>query len=190
MAITKIKSIKSTIRKAISYIINPEKTDDGILVSSFGCSPETADIEFDFTRSKSRGVGTNLGYHAIQSFMEGEITMEEAHRLGKELASGLLQGKYEYVIATHIDKGHIHNHIIFNSVSYVTNRKYHVKNNELGNIRTISDRICSENGYTVIEIKEKENLSMSRINGIRAGSHAYEKILIRRLRMQLRGKSF
>ncbi len=87
----------------------------------------------------------------LKNIIRGEISMEEAHRLGEELASVYLNGKYEYVIATHIDKEHIHNHIIFNSVSFVTYKKYHEKNNELRNLRKISDQICKENGYSVIE---------------------------------------
>lgn len=151
MAITKIKPIKATVGKAIRYIINPEKTDEGLLVSSYGCAPETADIEFDFTRGKSRGVGGNQAYHLIQSFQKEEVKMEDAHRIGKEFADKILEGQYEYVISTHIDKGHIHNHIIFNSVNYKTHKKYHDCKKSYQDIRQISDTLCEENKLSIIE---------------------------------------
>ena len=122
MAVTKIHPIKTTLNKAIDYICNPDKTDDKVLISSYGCSYETADIEFGFTLSKARDKGDNLGHHLIQSFAPGEVSYEEAHRIGKELADKVLGGKYEYVLTTHIDKGHIHNHIIFCAVDFTTHR--------------------------------------------------------------------
>ncbi len=119
MAVTKIHLIKTTLNKAIDYICNPDKTDNQILISSYGCSYQTADIEFGFTLSKARDKGDNLGHHLIQSFAPGEVSYEEAHRIGKELADKVLGGKYEYVLTTHIDKGHIHNHIIFCAVNFL-----------------------------------------------------------------------
>ena len=112
MAVTKIHSIKSTLGKAIDYICDEKKTDEKVLISSYGCSPETADLEFKYTLSKDPDSGPNLAFHLIQSFAPGETTGEEAHRIGNELAEQLLQGKYSYVMATHIDKNHIHNHLI------------------------------------------------------------------------------
>ena len=113
MARTEIHPIKSTLRKALDYICNPEKTDGKILISSYGCEPETADLEFEYTLSGSVGrKGNNLAHHLIQSFDPGEVSYEEAHRIGKELADKVLQGKYEYVLTTHIDKNHTHNHLI------------------------------------------------------------------------------
>ena len=124
MAVTKIHPIKTTLNKAVDYICNPDKTDNQILISSYGCSYQTADIEFGFTLSKARDKGDNLGHHLIQSFAPGEVSYEEAHRIGKELADKVLGGRYEYVLTTHIDKGHIHNHIIFCAVDFTTHRKY------------------------------------------------------------------
>lgn len=152
MATTKIKPIKTTVKKAIDYICNPLKTEDSLLVSSFGCSPETADIEFEFTRDKSRGWGDNLAYHLIQSFaIDDNISPETVHKLGIEFADKVLKGQHEYVITTHVDKGHIHNHIIFNSVNYVTHNKYHDCKQTYKNIRSISDNFCREYGTSVIE---------------------------------------
>lgn len=113
MAYTKIHPIKSTLKKALDYIMNPEKTDSRLLVSSFGCSPETADIEFRFTLDQAMDKGDNLAHHLIQSFKPGEVDYETAHKIGKQLADEVTGGKYEYVLTTHIDRGHIHNHIIF-----------------------------------------------------------------------------
>ena len=150
MAVTKIHPIKTTLNKAIDYICNPDKTDNQILISSFGCSYQTADIEFDFTLSKAREKGDNLGHHLIQSFAPGEVSYEEAHRIGKELADKVLGGRYEYVLTTHIDKGHIHNHIIFCAVDFVSHRKYVSNKKSYYQIRNESDRLCKEHGLSVI----------------------------------------
>lgn len=128
MAYLKIFPIKVTDKKALDYITNPDKTDEKLLVSSFGCSPETADLEFSMTRemAKKNGMdkGNNLAFHLIQSFKPGEVDAETAHRLGQQFADEVLKGKYEYVISTHVDKNHIHNHIIFNAASFVDHHKY------------------------------------------------------------------
>lgn len=125
MAITKTHPIRSTLNLAIEYILNPQKTDDTLLCSSYGCGINTAAIEFEWTRKKSAERGTHLARHIIQSFKPGETTPEQAHEIGKQLADEVLGGKYEYVLSTHIDRGHIHNHIIFNAVSFVDYNKYH-----------------------------------------------------------------
>ena len=124
MAVTKIHPIKSTLKKALDYIENPVKTDEKILVSSFACSYETADIEFELLLSQAMQKGNNLAHHLIQSFAPGETTPEQAHEIGRQLADEVLQGKYPYVLTTHIDKGHVHNHIIFCAVDMVNQRKY------------------------------------------------------------------
>ena len=105
MAVTKTHPIKTTLNKAISYICNPDKTDGMLLVSSFGCSAESADIEFSWTRRHAIDKGTNLGRHLIQAFEPGETTPEQAHEIGMKLAQEVLGGKYEFVLTTHIDKG-------------------------------------------------------------------------------------
>ena len=109
MAVTKTHPIKSTLKAAIDYILNPEKTDGKLLASSFGCGLETADIEFAWTREAAGDRGTHLGRHLIQSFAVGETTPEEAHKIGMELAKEILGGKYEFVLTTHVDKDHLHN---------------------------------------------------------------------------------
>ena len=123
MAVTKIKPIKSTLSKALDYIENPDKTDGKMLVSSFGCSYETADIEFEYTLSQALQKGNNLAFHLIQSFEPGEVDYQKAHEIGKQLADAVTKGQHEYVLTTHIDKGHVHNHIIFCAVNFVDHRK-------------------------------------------------------------------
>ena len=150
MAVTKIKPIKSTLKKALEYIQNPDKTDDKMLVSSFGCSYETADIEFAFTLSQALDKGNNLAHHLIQSFEPGEVSFEKAHEIGKQLADAVTKGQYEYVLTTHIDKGHVHNHIIFCAVNFIDYHKYNSNKRSYYGIRNVSDRLCYENGLSVI----------------------------------------
>lgn len=112
MAVTKIHAINATVGRAIGYICNPHKTDDNVLVSTFACGRETAEYDFRFALGKTSSPDKNIAYHLIQSFAPGEISGEEAHQIGKELADRFLQGRYSYVFATHLDREHIHNHII------------------------------------------------------------------------------
>lgn len=169
MAIAKIHAIKSTVSKAVDYITNPDKTvlSDGTqLVSSFGCVPETAGIEFNLTAQLAKevkgdysktGGADNLAYHLIQSFAvedSEKLTPEQVHQLGVEFAEKFLGGKHEYVIATHIDKGHLHNHIIFNATSFKDYKKFRSEPYKtVAKIREISDKICEEHGLSVIKTK-------------------------------------
>ena len=150
MAVTKTHPIKSTLKKAIDYICNPAKTDGKLLVFSFGCAAETADIEFAWTRRHSIDKGTHLGCHLIQAFDPGETTPEQAHEIGMQLAKEILGGKYEFVLTTHIDKGHIHNHLIFNAVNFEDYHHYHSNKRSYHFIRRVSDRLCKEHGLSVI----------------------------------------
>ena len=150
MAVTKIKPIKSTLSKALDYIQNPDKTDGKTLVSSFGCSYETADIEFGFTLAQAIEKGNNLAHHLIQSFEPGEVDYEKAHEIGKQLADAVTKGQHEYVLTTHIDKGHIHNHIIFCAVNFVDYHKYNSNKRSYYGIRNMSDKLCRENGLSVV----------------------------------------
>lgn len=160
MAYTKIHPIKSTVEKAIAYITNPEKTDEKILVSSFACSEQTAFLEFEKTRNKHHYSGKNLAYHCIQSFKPDEVTPEQAHRIGIQTADELLKGKYEYVISTHVDRGHIHNHLIICGVNFENGLSFGTEHDRKNNpawkqLRKISDDICIENKLSVIEMPEK-----------------------------------
>ena len=146
----RLDPIKSTLKAAIDYICNPEKTDGKLLVSSYGCAAETADIEFAWTRRHSIDKGTNLGRHLIQAFEPGEVSPEEAHEIGMQLAKEILGGKYEFVLTTHIDKDHVHNHMIFNAVSFADHRHYHSNKRGYHEIRRASDRLCKEHGLSVV----------------------------------------
>ncbi|MEM1486397.1 relaxase/mobilization nuclease domain-containing protein (plasmid) [Oscillospiraceae bacterium PP1C4] len=160
MAVTKIHPIKSTLKKSLDYICNPEKTDEKILISSFGCTPETADIEFDFTRKLAKNKSTVvLARHLIQSFEPGEVTPEKAHEIGKQFADEVLGGKYEYILSTHIDKGHVHNHIIFNNVDLIDHKRYDSNKKSYHELRRSSDRLCKENGLSVIKNPVAKNIS-------------------------------
>ena len=150
MAVTKIKPVKSTLSKALDYIENPDKTDGKMLISSFGCSYETADIEFGYTLSQALDKGNNLAFHLIQSFAPGEVDYQKAHEIGKQLADAVTKGQHEYVVTTHIDKGHIHNHIIFCAVNFVDHHKYNSNKRSYYGIRNMSDKLCRENGLSVV----------------------------------------
>lgn len=151
MAITKIHPIKSTLKKAIYYIMDENKTDDYILISSYKCNAITAHIQFQKTREYNQTRGTVLARHLIQSFEPGETTPEQAHQIGIELCEKVLNGEYEYVLTTHIDKGHIHNHIIFNNVNMVTGKCYQSNRITYHKIRYRSDTLCKKHNLSVID---------------------------------------
>ena len=178
MAVTKIKPIKSTLSKALDYIQNPAKTDEKILVSSFGCSYETADIEFGFTLSQAMEKGNNLAHHLIQSFAPGEVEYEKAHEIGRQLADAVTKGQHEYVLTTHIDKGHIHNHIIFCAVNFVDHHKYNSNKRTYYNIRNTSDRLCRENGLSVVAPSENKGKHYAEYQADKAGKSWKSKLKI------------
>lgn len=150
MAITKIHAIQATVNKAVDYICNPAKTDESILISSFGCSPETAAFDFKFALSKTNQADPNKAFHLIQAFMPGEVSYKKAHQIGIELADKLLEGKYSYIVATHIDKGHVHNHIIFCAADNINHEKYHDCKKTYYHIRHLNDELCSEHQLSVL----------------------------------------
>ena len=176
MAVTKTHPIKSTLKAAIDYICNPEKTDGRLLVSSYGCSAETADIEFAWTRRHAIDKGENLGRHLIQAFAPGEVTPEEAHQIGLELAKEILGGKYEFVLTTHIDRGHIHNHVIWNAVSFTDHKHYHSNKRSYYEIRRTSDRLCKEHGLSVIVPGQEKGKSYVEHQAIRNGTSYKAKL--------------
>ena len=150
MAYTKIHAIKSTVDKAIAYICNPAKTDDSIFISAYACAPETAAIDFKYTLDHCRESSRNKAYHLIQAFAPGEVSYEEAHEIGKQLADRVLEGKYSYVVTTHIDKDHVHNHIIFCAADNIKFDKYHDCKQSYYRIRKLSDELCKEHNLSVI----------------------------------------
>jgi hypothetical protein len=151
MAITKIHPIKSTLNLAIDYITSDDKTDEQILISSEGCSPTTAHLQFMNTRETNDTRGTVLARHLIQSFVPGEVSPDKAHEIGLALAKEVLNGEYEYVLATHVDRNHIHNHIIFNNVNWKTGKCYQSNKRSYHRIRYQSNKLCKENNLIVID---------------------------------------
>ncbi|MBC1606032.1 relaxase/mobilization nuclease domain-containing protein [Listeria rocourtiae] len=157
MAVTKIWSIKKTLDKAIKYILDPIKAK---YVYSYACAPETADLEFELTLDKnSRSGGINKAYHIIQSFKPEETSPEQAHEIGKQLLEQHLQGKYEYILTTHIDKEHIHNHVIFCASSFEDHRKYNDCTKTYYQLREASDTLCAEHGLSVIPLNQNKGKS-------------------------------
>jgi len=155
MAVTKIHPIKTTLKKAIDYICNGDKTDDEIYVTTHLCSRENAHKEFELTKKQFGSRTQTLAHHLIQSFVPEEVSFEEVHQVGIEI----LGGKYEYVLATHIDKDHIHNHIIFNSIDVDEGKVYHSYYGSYMNIRNQSDRLCKEHNLSVIDQETQREIN-------------------------------
>ena len=180
MAVTKIKAIRGTLSKAIAYILNPEKTDEKLLVSSYGCASETAAREFEWTRKMAEQKGMNpvriIARHVIQSFEIGEVTPELAHEIGKQFADEILEGKYEYVLTTHIDKDHVHNHLIFNAVDFVDYHAYKSYKRIYYDMREVSDRLCKENGLSVIPPSQNKGMGYKEYTEAKRGTSWKQKL--------------
>ena len=163
------------IRNVIGYVSNPKKTHQGELVTGFGCNPETADGEFLLMKreyiaqtGRLRGKDDVIAYHLRQSFVPGEITPEEANRIGCELAKRFTHGQHAYVVATHEDRRHVHSHIIFSAVNLDCDRKFR---DFLGSGRALgrlSDTLCVENGLSIIEKPQHTTLTYDKWLGDRA----------------------
>ncbi|MGO1369736.1 relaxase/mobilization nuclease domain-containing protein [Senegalia sp. (in: firmicutes)] len=171
MAITKIHPIKTTLDKSIDYICDKDKIDENILISTFACGHETASIEFDLTRKNWNSSSKNLARHLIQSFdPEDNLTPKLAHEIGIKLAEKALNGKYEYVLTTHIDKGHIHNHILFNNVSFIDGRAYNSNKKSYHQIRNISDKLCKDYNLNIILEPKKSGKSYKEYSEFKKGT--------------------
>ena len=166
--------------KAIAYILNPEKTDEKLLVSSYGCASETAAREFEWTRKIAEQKGMNpvriIARHVIQSFEIGEVTPEIAHEIGKQFADEILGGKYEYVLTTHIDKDHVHNHLIFNAVDFVDYHAYKSYKRIYYDMREVSDRLCKENGLSVIPPSQNKGMGYKEYTEAKRGTSWKQKL--------------
>lgn len=165
MAVVKMGQIKSTPSKALAYISRPDATSDGLWVSTNAAVIDPGDfkaIARQFADTAERvGVskareGSVLAHHVIQSFDPKDgMTAELAHRIGVQLAERITGGSHEYMIATHLDKGHVHNHIILNAVNFEDGRKFRVQKSTIGNIRDISDELCIAAGLSVLPKPER-----------------------------------
>lgn len=161
MATTKVKSIKTNLNRTIKYILNPSKTDNQLYTGAFNCTPNNATQFMKDTKSKFNKKDGRLGYHLIQSFKPGEVTPELAFNIASEFAFQYLSNKYEVVFSTHVDRDHIHNHIVWNSVSCMDGYKYHADKNEYSDrIRKISDDLCKDNNLSVIVPGESGSVNM------------------------------
>ena len=152
------RTVGTAISDILDYVENPDKTDHGRLISSYQCDSRIADAEFLFSKrqyiaktGRRRGADDVLAYQIRQSFVPGEITPEEANRLGRELAMRFTKGKHAFIVCTHIDKAHIHNHIIINSTSLDCTRKFRNFWGSTKAVRRLNDTICIENGYSIVE---------------------------------------
>ena len=173
-----------SLTERIDYILNPAKTDGGKWVSCHGCDPATAAAEMLLARQVYRNNGVRqpgsdkevLAYHIRQAFRPGEITPEDANRIGRELAERFTKGRYQFVVATHVDKNHIHNHIIFSAVSEDAGRRFRDFLGSAKAVRKISDRLCLENGLSVIENPKHGKKDYGKWLGDKRPLSAQEKI--------------
>ena len=171
------------IRSIIDYVENPDKTEQGRLVTSYGCNARIADKEFLFAKKlyiqktgRVRGADDVIAYHLRQSFVPGEITPEEANRLGRELAMRFTKGKNAFIVCTHTDKAHVHNHIIISAVNLDCDRKFR---DFLGSGRAlgrISDTLCIENGYSIVENPQRHGKSYNKWLGDQASLSHRERL--------------
>lgn len=156
--IGKGRTVGTAIAAIIDYVENPGKTDNGNLITNWQCDSRVADSEFLFSKQqyirntgRVRGSDDVIAYHLRQSFRPGEITPEEANRLGCELARRFTKGNHAYIVCTHIDKAHIHNHVIWNSTALDERSKFRNFWGSTKALRRLNDTICVENGYSIVE---------------------------------------
>ena len=181
MAVTKIKANPRNFEQGNRVHSRiPQKTDEKLLVSSYGCASETAAREFEWTRKIAEQKGMNpvriIARHVIQSFEIGEVTPELAHEIGKQFADEILGGKYEYVLTTHIDKDHVHNHLIFNAVDFVDYHAYKSYKRIYYDMREVSDRLCKENGLSVIPPSQNKGMGYKEYTEAKRGTSWKQKL--------------
>ena len=163
------RTVGQAISDIIDYTENPQKTDGGRLITSWQCDSRIADAEFLFTKNqyiqktgRVRGEDDVIAYHLRQSFVPGEITPEDANRLGCELAKRFTKGNHAYIVCTHIDKVHIHNHVIWNSTALSQTRKFRNFWGSSRAVRRLNDTICIENGYSIVENPKRHGKSYNK----------------------------
>jgi hypothetical protein len=169
------RDVGTAISDIIDYAENPEKTDYGRLITGYECDSRTADAEFLFSKRQYTGLtgrthGSNdvIAYHLRQSFVPGEITPEEANRIGCELAKRFTNGNHAFIVCTHIDKHHIHNHIIWNSTSLDCTRKFRNFWGSTRAVRRLNDTLCIENGFSIVENPQRHGKSYNKWMGDQA----------------------
>ena len=156
----KEKTTAVSLQDALDYAANRDKTEQSCFESSFACTLETAFADMRQTKEQWHKSGGVQGYHLVQSFAAGEVTPELAHQIAKELADRVLGGRYEYVIGTHLNTGHIHSHIVWNSVSCVDGKKYRSNyKSYVTEIRAVSDELCRKYKLSVIDTENSNHVA-------------------------------
>ena len=156
----KEKTTAVSLQDALDYAANRDKTEQSCFESSYACTLETAFADMRQTKERWHKSGGVQGYHLVQSFAAGEVTPELAHRIAKELADRVLGGRYEYVIGTHLNTGHIHSHIVWNSVSRIDGKKYHSNGKSyVTEIRAVSDELCRKYKLSVIDTENSNHVA-------------------------------
>ena len=174
MHINKGKTISQCMKARIDYVKNPDKTEAGTLVSSYACTPESADHEFVLARNEYRSLTGKsnpkevIAYQLRQSFKPGEVTPEEANRIGYELATRLLGGDHAFIVATHTDRKHIHNHIVFCATTLDCTHKFRNRWNSSKLVAEISDELCREHHLSVLENPQNKTVSYDKWQGDQA----------------------
>ena len=172
------RTVGQAVSDIIDYAENPEKTNNGKLISSYQCDSRIADAEFLFSKrqylartGRRRGADDVIAYQIRQSFVPGEITPEEANRLGYELARRFTKGNHAFIVCTHVDKAHVHNHIIWNSTSLNYDRKFRDFLGSARAMRRLSDTICVQNGYSIVAAPKRRGKSYNKWQGSKPPSH-------------------
>ena len=156
----KEKTTAVSLQDALDYAANRDKTEQSCFESSYACTLETAFADMRQTKERWHKSGGVQGYHLVQSFAAGEVTPELAHQIAKELADRVLGGRYEYVIGTHLNTGHIHSHIVWNSVSRIDGKKYHSNSKSyVTQIRAVSDALCRKYKLSVIDTENSNHVA-------------------------------
>ncbi len=178
------KTILQSLSDRTEYVMNPDKTDERELVSAYECSPETVDVDFLISKQEYRNITGReikhgrdvIAYQVRQSFYPGEITPEDANRLGYELAMEFTKGQHQFIVATHIDKAHIHNHIVFNSTTLDCTHKFNNYKDSAEILRDMSDKQCLENGYSVITEPSEKGKTYAEWNAEQSGTSWKEQL--------------
>ena len=156
----KEKTTAVSLQDALDYAANRDKTEQSCFESSYACTLETAFADMRQTKERWHKSGGVQGYHLVQSFAAGEVSPELAHQIAKELAARVLGGRYEYVIGTHLNTGHIHSHIVWNSVSRIDGKKYHSNGKSyVTQIRAVSDELCRKYKLSVIDTENSHHVA-------------------------------
>ena len=200
MAYTSIHTIRATVSAAIAYITRDDKTIDGLYVNSYACRADSAGASEDFRAVRNTGTGRSqiLAYHMIQSFAPSEVTPEQAMQIGEELCDRYLKGDYQYVIAVHNDKDHLHCHVIFNNTNLYNGLSFTTEHNQgrkseraWAELREISDEICAEHGISVISEPEKgHGVSHFERNMQKEGKSWKDKLRVRIAEVMLYSRDF